>query len=93
MDKRVVIIGTSFRFPGTTPQSFWHDLLANKDLVSHVEEGRWSFDAYTHPDKKHPGTSYTFQQDLWAMFLDSMLAFLVYPHAKHPLWIHSSVCC
>lgn len=60
MDKRVVIIGTSFRFPGTTPQSFWHDLLANKDLVSHVEEGRWSFDAYTHPDKKHPGTSYTF---------------------------------
>jgi phthiocerol/phenolphthiocerol synthesis type-I polyketide synthase C len=61
MDKRVAIIGTSFRFPGTTPRDFWNDLLANKDLVSHVEEGRWSFDAYTHPDKKHPATSYTFK--------------------------------
>ena len=61
MDKRVAIIGTSFRFPGTTPQTFWSDLLDHRDLVSEVESSRWSFDAFSHPDTKHPGTSYTFK--------------------------------
>ncbi len=60
MEKRIAIIGTSFRFPGSPDNSLWDNLISNKDLVTHVENGRWSFDAYQHPDKKHPGTSYTF---------------------------------
>lgn len=84
MDKRVVIIGTSFRFPGTTPQSFWHDLLANKDLVSHVEEGRWSFDAYTHPDKNTQVLAIHFQRDQWVMYLALTRVFLVFLLAKPP---------
>ncbi|WP_372739185.1 SDR family NAD(P)-dependent oxidoreductase [Neptunomonas sp.] len=60
MEKRIAIIGTSFRFPGSPDNTLWKNLLDNKDLVTHVEDGRWSFDAYQHPDKKHPGTSYTF---------------------------------
>ncbi len=60
MEKRIAIIGASFRFPSSPDNSIWNNLVNNKDLVTHVEEGRWSFDAYQHPDKKHPGTSYTF---------------------------------
>ena len=46
--------------PGSTPVRFWDDLLAGRDLVSEVEPGRWSTDAYLHPSKTHPGSSYTF---------------------------------
>ena len=60
MEKCIAIVGASFRFPGSPNNSIWNNLVENKDLVTHVEEGRWSFDAYQHPDKKHPGTSYTF---------------------------------
>ena len=60
MEKRVAIIGSSFRFPQAPQHSFWAKIVDNEDLVSHVENGRWSFDAYTHPSAKHPGTSYTF---------------------------------
>ena len=60
MTKRVAIIGAAHRFPGTTPETFWQDLQAEKDLVTRVAEDRWSQDAYQHPDKRHPGTSVTF---------------------------------
>ncbi len=46
--------------PGTTPESFWQDLMAEKDLVTEVAEDRWSHAAYQHPDRRHPGTSVTF---------------------------------
>ncbi len=59
-ERKVAIIATSFRMPGTTPDRFWEDLLAARDLVSEVAPGRWSKDAYWHPDKAHPGTAYTF---------------------------------
>ena len=58
--KRIAIIGTSFRFPGTGSETFWNDLLAQKDLVTEVDDDRWSKSAYLHPHKGHPGTSYTF---------------------------------
>lgn len=46
--------------PGTTPESFWRDLMAEKDLVTQVAEDRWSHEAFQHPDRRHPGTSITF---------------------------------
>jgi phthiocerol/phenolphthiocerol synthesis type-I polyketide synthase C len=58
--RKVAIVATSFRMPGTTPERFWDDLLAGRDLVSTVEPGRWSVDTYLHPGKSHPGSAYTF---------------------------------
>ncbi|MCS2609163.1 type I polyketide synthase [Halomonas dongshanensis] len=60
MTRRVAIIGAAHRFPGTTPETFWQDLKAEKDLVSQVAPDRWSQEAFWHPDKRHPGTSVTF---------------------------------
>ncbi|MGP9665154.1 SDR family NAD(P)-dependent oxidoreductase [Halomonas sp. AOP22-C1-8] len=60
MTKRVAIIGAAHRFPGTTPETFWQDLQAEKDLVTQVASDRWSHEAFLHPDKRHPGTSVTF---------------------------------
>src|SRR5690554_6694515 len=60
MTRRVAIIGAAHRFPGTTPEMFWQDLQAEKDLVTRVAEDRWSQEAYRHPDRRHPGTSVTF---------------------------------
>lgn len=61
MDKRVAIIGYSFRLPQTSTENFWQDLLDNKDLITEVDPGRWSFDSFLHPDKQHAGSSYTFK--------------------------------
>jgi acyl transferase domain-containing protein/NADPH:quinone reductase-like Zn-dependent oxidoreductase/acyl carrier protein/NADP-dependent 3-hydroxy acid dehydrogenase YdfG len=58
--RKVAIVATSFRMPGTTPAQFWDDLLAGRDLVTEVDASRWSTSAYLHPSKNHPGTAYTF---------------------------------
>ncbi len=60
MTRRVAITGFSFRFPNTSTPQYWPDLLAGKDLVTTVEPGRWATETYLHPNKNHPGTSYTF---------------------------------
>lgn len=60
MKKQVAIIGLSFRFPSTNMTSYWQDLLQGKDLVSTVAADRWTQPPFLHPDKKHPGTAYTF---------------------------------
>ncbi len=60
MPKRVAITGFSFRFPNTQINRFWQDLLDGKDLVTEVDDQRWSKKTLLHPNKKHPGTSYTF---------------------------------
>lgn len=60
MTKRVAIIGAAHRFPGTSSETFWQDLKAEKDLVTQVAADRWSQDAYRHPDPRHPGTSISF---------------------------------
>ncbi|WP_299201275.1 type I polyketide synthase [uncultured Amphritea sp.] len=61
MDKRVALIGYSYRLPQTSPDAFWQDLLDGKDLITEVEQSRWSFENHLHPDRDHPGSSYTFK--------------------------------
>ena len=58
--RKVAIVATSFRMPGTTPARFWDDLMAGRDLVTEVDPNRWSTPAYLHPNKAHPGSTYTF---------------------------------
>lgn len=58
--RRVAIVGLSFRFPSTSTEDYWNNLLQGKDLVTQVAQDRWELDSFTHPDKQHPGTAYTF---------------------------------
>lgn len=60
MKKRVAITGLSFRFPSTSTNQYWKDLLDGRDLVTEVDSSRWAQDSFRHPDKNHPGSSYTF---------------------------------
>ena len=50
----------SFRFPGTSSEQYWPDLLSGKDLVSSVDPTRWAQETFRHPNKNHAGTSYTY---------------------------------
>ncbi|MFO1417409.1 MAG: type I polyketide synthase [Methylotetracoccus sp.] len=60
MTRQVAIVGYSFRLPGSTRDGLWRDLCDAKDLVGTVDEARWAKDAYFHPRKSEPGSSYTF---------------------------------
>jgi phthiocerol/phenolphthiocerol synthesis type-I polyketide synthase C len=60
MTRRVAITGYSFRLPGTTTSRYWQDLLDGRDLVTEVDPQRWAQDTFLHPNRNHPGTSYTF---------------------------------
>ncbi|MEF8701863.1 MAG: type I polyketide synthase [Candidatus Accumulibacter sp. UW26] len=60
MTRRVAITGHSFRLPGTTSSRYWQDLLDGRDLVTEVDPQRWVQDSFLHPNRNHPGTSYTF---------------------------------
>ena len=61
MTKRIAIIGAAHRFPGTaSTEDFWQALKEGQDLVTTVAADRWGHEAFQHPDKKQPGTSYTF---------------------------------
>ncbi len=60
MQKKIAILGYSFRFPGTNRHDYWKHLLDGRDLVTEVESERWAMETFRHPDKSHPGTSYTF---------------------------------
>jgi len=59
MTKRVAVIGLAFRFPHTTREQYWSDLLNGRNLITEIDPQRWAVDAYVHPDRKHPGTAYT----------------------------------
>jgi acyl transferase domain-containing protein/NADPH:quinone reductase-like Zn-dependent oxidoreductase/short-subunit dehydrogenase/acyl carrier protein len=60
MQKRIAIVGFSFRLPGVGPDGFWESLEAGRDLVTRVPEDRWAQESYFHPRKTEPGKSYTF---------------------------------
>ncbi|MGH8290027.1 MAG: SDR family NAD(P)-dependent oxidoreductase [Steroidobacteraceae bacterium] len=57
---RIAIIGAAYRMPGVGAEGFWHALNGGRDLISSVDPARWDQDAYLHPRKSEPGTSYTF---------------------------------
>ncbi|WP_256832233.1 type I polyketide synthase [Pseudomonas sp. Pse1] len=58
--RQVAVVGCSFRFPGSTTQSFWQNLMSGQDLVTQVDASRWAHNEFLHPDKTNPATSYTF---------------------------------
>ncbi|AIR89973.1 type I polyketide synthase [Pseudomonas cremoricolorata] len=58
--RQVAIVGSSFRFPGSTSASFWQNLMDGRDLVTQVDPSRWDKAEFLHPDKANPATSYTF---------------------------------
>lgn len=58
--KKIAIVGCSFRFPGSSTESFWSDLLAGRDFVTQIDASRWEHDEFLHPDKANPATTYTF---------------------------------
>ncbi len=60
MKRKIAVVGMSFRFPGTDAARYWTDLLNGQDLVTTVEPSRWAQETFRHPNKNHPGTSYTF---------------------------------
>ncbi len=60
MKRKIAVVGMSFRFPGTDAGKYWSDLLDGQNLVSSVESSRWAQETFRHPNKNHPGTSYTF---------------------------------
>ncbi len=60
MKRKIAVVGMSFRFPGTDAGKYWSDLLDGQNLVSSVESTRWAQETFRHPNKNHPGTSYTF---------------------------------
>ena len=60
MTKKIAILGHSFRLPDTDKEHLWQDLLQGRNLITEVDRSRWSREAFLHPDKNHPGTSYTF---------------------------------
>lgn len=82
MQKPVAILAHSFRFPGTTQENFWNDLLANKNLITTVEKSRWEHAAFFHPDRRHPGTSYTFSAGSIGDISGFDAAFLVFRLVK-----------
>ena len=60
MEKKVAIIGFSYRLPNSSNNCFWKDLLEGRDLITEVDPDRWSKDIFQHPNRNNPGTSYTF---------------------------------
>jgi phthiocerol/phenolphthiocerol synthesis type-I polyketide synthase C len=60
MTKRVAVIGYAHRFPGEANGDLWSRLRNGEDLVTEVSAERFSQSAFLHPEKSHPGTSYTF---------------------------------
>ncbi|MEI8403600.1 MAG: polyketide synthase, partial [Alcaligenaceae bacterium] len=60
MPKAVAIIGSSYLLPSTPLGQFGRHLLEGKNLISAVQQDRWSHAAFSHAQKSHPGTAYTF---------------------------------
>ncbi len=56
---RIAILGNALRLPGTDTRDLWGALLEGRDLVTEVASERWAQHAHHHPDRNHPGTSYT----------------------------------
>ncbi|MBK4995869.1 type I polyketide synthase [Pseudomonas sp. S37] len=58
--RKVAIVGSAYRFPGSSNAGFWQNLMDGRDLVTQVDPSRWDKREFLHPDKASPATSYTF---------------------------------
>ncbi len=58
--RKVAIVGSAYRFPGSSNAGFWKNLMEGRDLVTQVDPSRWDKREFLHPDKASPATSYTF---------------------------------
>lgn len=69
MRRQVAVIGASWRLPGCGRHDLWTALTEGADLIGRVAGDRWAQDAWLHPSREHPGTSYTFAAgsigDVW----------------------------
>ncbi len=61
MAKAVAILGRAYTLPSTKPDQFGRDLLEGKNLISAVAQDRWSLEGFSHSQKNHPGSAYTFE--------------------------------
>lgn len=57
----IAIVGMACRFPGgcDTPDKFWQLLTSGTDVITEINEDRWSKDYYFHPDSRTSGKTYT----------------------------------
>lgn len=60
MPKAVAILGCSYLLPSSSNTRFGQDMLDGKKLISAVSAERWSTEKFSHSQKTHPGTAYTF---------------------------------
>jgi len=58
--RKVAIVGSAYRFPGSSNAGFWQNLMQGRDLVTQVDPSRWDKREFLHPDKASPASSYTF---------------------------------
>ena len=56
----IAIVGMACRFPGgaINPENFWRLLINSSDAITEIEEDRWSWSYYYHPDPGVPGKTY-----------------------------------
>ena len=57
----IAVVGMSCRFPGlaNSPEDFWRILSEGQDVVSEIDDSRWSKEHYFHGDRQQIGRTYT----------------------------------
>jgi polyketide synthase PksJ len=68
----VAIVGLAGRYAAAeNMDQFWANLRAGRDCITEVPGTRWDHQRYFHPDKGHPGTTYT----KWGGFIEDIDCF------------------
>src|SRR5438477_203337 len=61
--KQIAIVGMAFRLPGdlSTPEALWRALASGENVVTEIDNARFSTKKYFHTRKSELGKSYTFK--------------------------------